>query len=84
MSDGVMIALIVGVQGTIVALINAVIAAKNHTDTQASVKAVDEKVTETHAAINGRMDQLVEASKAQGAQDQRAETRAEAKAKAKP
>lgn len=77
-----MIALIVGVQGTVVAIINAVIAAKNHTDTQASVKAVDDKVTDTHKAINGRMEELIIASKAQGAQDQRAETRADAKASA--
>lgn len=45
----------------------------------AAIKAVDDKVVNTHQAINGRMDQLVAASKAQGAADQRAETRQDAK-----
>jgi hypothetical protein len=43
----------------------------------AAIKQVDDKVVDTHKAINGRMDQLVAASKAQGAADQRAETRAD-------
>jgi hypothetical protein len=43
----------------------------------AAIKSVDDKVVDTHKAINGRMTELIEASKAQGAQDQRAETRAD-------
>jgi hypothetical protein len=41
----------------------------------AAIQTVDNKVVETHTAINGRMDELVKASNAQGRQDQRAETR---------
>jgi hypothetical protein len=41
----------------------------------AAIKQVDAKVAETNTGINGRMQELIEASKAQGAADQRAETR---------
>ena len=75
MSDPVLVALIVSAS----TVIQAVIAARNHTDTKAAVQAVDNKVADTHNAINGRMDELVKASKAQGAQDQRDETRQDAK-----
>jgi len=43
----------------------------------AAIQQVDEKVVDTHAAVNGRMDQLVVAAKAQGAQDQRIQDRSE-------
>ena len=44
-----------------------------------AIQKVDDKVADTHLAINGRMQELIEASKAQGAQDQRAETRQDAR-----
>ncbi len=74
-----MVAIIVAAQGTIIALINAYIAARNHRDSKDAIAAVDAKVVDTHVAINGRMDQLLKAAKAQGAQDQRDETRQDAK-----
>jgi len=46
-------------------------------NTQA-IKLVDDKVVETHTAINGRMDQLLDATNAQGRQDERDDQRHEA------
>lgn len=45
----------------------------------AAIQKVDDKVADTHAAINGRMDELVVAAKAVGAQEQRTQTRQDAK-----
>jgi hypothetical protein len=45
----------------------------------AAIQQVDEKVTDTHAAINGRMEELIQASNSQGRQEQRAETRQDAR-----
>ena len=39
----------------------------------AAIKSVDEKVVDTQFSINGRMDQLIAASKSVGAQEQRVE-----------
>lgn len=55
------------------------LAERNHAEVKAEVTAVAQKVDETHKEINGRMSQLLIAAKAQGAQDQRAETRQDAK-----
>jgi hypothetical protein len=82
MSDPVLVAMIVAAQGAVVAWINS----RNHASTKkaielvdAKVDLVDTKVVDTHSAINGRMTELIEASKAQGAQDQRMETRTDAR-----
>jgi hypothetical protein len=74
-SEGVTVALIVG--GS--TIIQALIATLNHADTRILVQQVTDKVEATHTAIDGRMEQLIAASIAQGRQDQRAETRQDAK-----
>jgi hypothetical protein len=73
-SDNVTIALIVAAS----TLLQAYIASRNHAATVESVAKVSAKVDDTAKAIDGRMDQLVNASKAEGAQQQRAETRQDA------
>jgi hypothetical protein len=75
MSDPVLIAIIVGVS----TCIQSAIATLNHNDAVKRSEKVEAKVDETHKSINGRMDQLVAASNAQGRQEQRAETRQDAK-----
>jgi hypothetical protein len=79
MTDPVALGIIAAIQVIILAGINAIVASRNHADTQKSVKAVEVKVAETQHTIDGRMGELIAASKAQGAQDQRQETRADAK-----
>ena len=79
MSDPVLIAIIAAVQTVAVVAINKAFGDQRAKKTQDQVSAVDSKVEQTHAQINGRMDQLITASRAQGAQDQRAEDREDAK-----
>ena len=79
MSDPVIISMISATQ----VIILAIIAARNHSETRKSVQAVNDKVEITARSIDGRMDELVVASKAQGAQEQRDETRKDAKDAAK-
>ena len=75
MSDGIVVALIVAAS----AVLQTIIATRNHTSTAEKVAKVGAKVDETAKAIDGRMEQLLIASKAEGAQQQRAETRQDAK-----
>lgn len=86
MSDPVLITIIAGVQATVITVINAAVALRSrkqsqeeHLETRAAVENVTAKVEATHNEINGRMTELLVAAKAQGAQDQRAETRRDAK-----
>jgi hypothetical protein len=82
MSDPVIMAII----GAVTTVINSLIARANHADTiqrtdvvRDKIDAVDQKVESTHVAINGRMTELLSATNAQGRQEQRAETRQDAK-----
>jgi hypothetical protein len=70
-SDPVIMAII----GAAATTIQVYIANRNHADQKARTQAVSDKVDRTAKAIDGRMDQLVTASNAQGRQEQRAETR---------
>ncbi len=79
MSDPVLIALIAATQTVATVLINKLYGDRRAKETQRKVEAVDSKVDETHAQINGRMEQLLVASNSQGRQDQRAEDRQDAR-----
>ncbi len=79
MSDPVLIALIAATQTVATVLINKLYGDRRAKETQRKVAAVDSKVDETHAQINGRMEQLIVASNSQGRQDQRAEDRQDAR-----
>ena len=85
MSDPVWLAIIGAVQATVIVVINKAFGDRRAKNTQDRVQGVSAQVETTHKQIDGRMDQLIVASKAQGAQDQRAEDRQDAKdAAAKP
>lgn len=79
MTDLVTISIVGMIQVVLVAGINAVVAWRNHIDTKEKIASVAEQVDTTHKQIDGRMSELLVAAKAQGAQDQRAETRQDAK-----
>lgn len=79
MSDPVLISIIAAVQGVAIVLINKLFGDQRANDLKDQVQAVDAKVDETHKTINGRMEQLIVASKAVGAQDQRNDDRNDAR-----
>jgi hypothetical protein len=86
MSDSVLITIIGAITTTITVSINAAVVLRSrkqsqeeHLETRAAVLDVTAKVEATHNEINGRMTELLVAAKAQGAQDQRAEIRRDAK-----
>ena len=81
MSDPVWVAIIAAAQAVIIAGVNALVSSRNRQATKQQVAGISDQVKETHAQIDGRMEQLIVASKAQGAQDQRAEDRQDAKGK---
>jgi len=66
MSDAVKLALIAAVPTSLTA-IAAIIAARTHT----AVKKVDATLTGVSIAVNGRLEQLLKATNAQGRQDER-------------
>lgn len=78
MSDPVMISMIAAVQGVVIVLINKFLGEQRATVLKEQVKAVEDKVDATHQTIDGRMEQLIIASKSVGAQEQRAEDRQDA------
>ena len=79
MSDPVMMALIGAAQAIIVVGVNALVAFRGREESKKEHAVTQQAVQATHQEINGRMTELLIAAKAQGAQDQRAETRQDAR-----
>ena len=66
MSDPVLITLVAAVPTTLTA-IAAIISARTHT----AVKKVDQQLVAVSVAVDGRLQQLLDATNAQGRQDER-------------
>ena len=79
MSDPVMMALIGAAQAVIVVGVNALVAFRGRAESTKEHEQTQQAVQATHNEINGRMTELLVAAKAQGAQDQRDETRQDAR-----
>ena len=70
MSDPILITLIAAIPTTLTA-VAAIISARTHT----AVKKVDQQLVAVSVAVNGRLQQLLEATIAQGRQDERDDQR---------
>lgn len=79
MSDPVMISLIVGVQGVLTTALGLVIAQRNRGQSAREHGETKLLIEVTQKQLNGRLEQLLMAARAEGRQSQRDETRQDAK-----
>lgn len=77
-SDPLAISIVVCVQGVITTVIGAWVAVHNRSESAKEHQETKELVTRTHDEVNGRMSELLKATKAQGRQDERNEIREDA------